>query len=146
MDGDRGDPLSTSMRGLYHYIALVARELGQQPPTFGYDEQERVEIYLALSDRLPRYPDRDLALLWDEENGWAIGIESGCGEALIVLAYLGGDILSTPAAVARFVATLRHSRDDGELPGQRDLPAFRQANDDDDLNQRLAAYAPGHLG
>lgn len=126
------------MRGLYRYVTLITREISQHPSAFCYENGKRIEIYLPLSRRLSRYPDRDAALLWDEENGWSIGIESGCGEDLVIMAYLSYDILPPPAVVAAFVSTFD---DSGTDISQCELPAFRKANDDDDLHQRLTAYA-----
>ncbi|WP_235998664.1 DUF6292 family protein [Qaidamihabitans albus] len=128
--------MTASARGLKRYVELVADEL-RMPPAFCVDVDDyRATVYFALEERVPRYPDRDLALLWDEENGWAIGVESGCGEDIIVLAYLGGDIVPAPSLVARFVDDLMHER----YPGQLEPPALRRAGTDDDLDERLAAF------
>uniref|UniRef100_UPI0035E4303C DUF6292 family protein n=1 Tax=Amycolatopsis pithecellobii TaxID=664692 RepID=UPI0035E4303C len=51
------------------------------------DHDSPVSAYVALDGRLPHYPDRDVALLWDERHGWAAAIETHSGEDLIVLRY-----------------------------------------------------------
>jgi hypothetical protein len=79
---------------------------------------------VALEQRLPGFPDRDVALLWNEQHGWSVGVETSCGEDVIVLCYLGTDILPTPRVVARFVA---------------------EAFADDDPPQRLGTYAAPEL-
>ncbi|MEC3982766.1 DUF6292 family protein [Amycolatopsis sp. H20-H5] len=61
------------------------------------DHGTPVSAYDALEHRHPDYPDRDLALLWDERHGWAAAIETHCGEDLIVLRYLAGDTITPPA-------------------------------------------------
>jgi len=52
-----------------------------------------VEAYLALDHRLSSHPDRDVALLWDEEHGWALGIETHGGADVTVLSYVGEHVL-----------------------------------------------------
>ncbi|WP_133794717.1 DUF6292 family protein [Actinokineospora alba] len=96
-------------------------------------------VYLALDGRLPRFPDRDVALLWDEERGWAAAAETHSGEDLIVVAYLGHDVLPPPTLVANWVTRLRSGDPVGSIRPVR----LRRADTDDDLVGRLAALGRG---
>lgn len=130
-------------RGLRRYVALVAAELGVAPDACWVEAPGHpMSAYLALSKRLPRHPDRDVALVWDKEHGWAVALETTPREwplswqGLIPLTYLGDDLLPAPSAVAAFVAALL----DHHGPGRPDAPTFSGA-DRDDLARRLIAYA-----
>ncbi|MET0234485.1 MAG: DUF6292 family protein [Kibdelosporangium sp.] len=128
---------SSAANGLRHYVRLVAVELGLTGESSYIQLDPPAHVYMAVDGRLKSFPARDVALLWDEEDGWSVGVETHSGEDLMVLAYMGGDVLPAPRQVARFVRGLGGDR----LPGQIDPPAFRAAGDDDDLESRLAAYA-----
>jgi hypothetical protein len=125
-------------RGLRRYAALVSDALGQTGDAYWVHAESPATVYVPLDERVPAFPDRDLALLWDERHGWCGAIETASGEDLIVLSYLGVDILPPPRLVARFTADLVA----GNGPGQAAPPAFRAAGVDDDLGERLAEYAP----
>ncbi|UJW28487.1 DUF6292 family protein [Saccharothrix sp. AJ9571] len=123
-------------RGLPQYVREVAAELGLGSGSFFVQLDSPAHAYLAIDERLPRYPDRDLALLWDEEHGWALAVETASAEDLIVLAYLGGDVVPPPAVVARFAC-----RPLGALRlTSPEPPVLRRAGDDDDLIQRLGRF------
>lgn len=128
-------------RGLDRYVSLVADALDLTATAYYTESQPPVHVYLALNARLPDFPDRDTALTWDECQGWAGAVESVSGDDLVVLAYLGHDILPAPHLVARFARDLTAGRD----PGQSAPPNFRTSDADDDLPQRLAAYSPPPL-
>jgi len=132
------DPRSRSTLGLRRYVRLIIEALGSSGEAFWVQSEQPVTAYLPLDDRVPAFPDRDLALLWDERHGWCGAIETGAGEDLIVLSYLGTDILPAPRLVARFATELAA----GSGPGQAEPPAFRAVDADDDLADRLADYAP----
>ena len=86
-----------------------------EPPAWGY---------IALGWTLPRYPDRDLALLWDERTGWSVAIETHSSEDLIVVACPSDAVVVPPASrVRRFVDQLTAH---GGWAGRRD-PAVRRA-------------------
>ncbi len=107
------------VRGLRNYVRNVVETLGLNGDS-SYVQSEPLTLYLAVDGHLPDYPDRDVALLWDEQHGWAGALETGCGEDLIVVSYLGDDPLPTPEIVAAYtVALLR-----GESPGQPVPPEF----------------------
>jgi hypothetical protein len=129
-----------SSLGLRRYVRLVCEALGYAGDEFHVQTESPATGYVPLDGRIPAFPDRDVALLWDERHGWCGAIETASGEDLIVLSYLGTDVLPRPRRVARFAAELLT----GAGPGQAEPPAFRTADADtpDDLAARLAAYAP----
>jgi hypothetical protein len=129
---------SPAARGLREYVRLVAAALGLRGQSWLVQLEPPANVYIALDDRLPRHPSRDVALIWDEERGWALELEPGRDEELCVLGYLGDDVLPAPDAVA---SAVRQSF--VEVPNRP--PVFRAAADDDDLPARLTAYAVADL-
>lgn len=136
------DSDSAAARGLHEYVRLVATEVGMRGPGWLVQLEPLANVYIALEDRLPAFPTRDVALVWDEEHGWALGVERHPGESLLVVTYLGDDVLPGPEAVARTVR--RHYAD--EPPRTQEPPVFRAADDNDDLPARLAGYAVPPVG
>ncbi|WP_447002524.1 DUF6292 family protein [Saccharothrix isguenensis] len=120
--------------GLRGYVRLVTGELGLSGEC-SYAQAEPAGAYLALDGRLPGFPDRDVALLWDEGAGWSVAVETHSGEDLIVYAYFGPELLPAPEAVARWVRGLLH--------GDRRASARHSAHQrsHEDLVRRLAPYA-----
>ncbi|WP_158883144.1 DUF6292 family protein [Amycolatopsis anabasis] len=123
-------------RGFRAYLGHVAAALGIGLESCTIDLDIPVSAYLALDWRVDRFPERDLALLWDEQHGWSAAIETHSGEDLIVLAYLGGpDVLPDPGRVVRFLTALRtgdHSF------GQPDPPNLRRSGNHGELARYLA--------
>jgi hypothetical protein len=117
---------------------LVTEALGYTGHAFHVQLEAPVHAYIPLDERMPAFPGRDVALLWDERHGWCGAIETASGEDLIVLSYLGSDVLPPPRVVAAFALELIA----GTGPGQAAPPAFREAAAADDLPARLADYAP----
>jgi hypothetical protein len=128
---------SPAAYGLRHYVHLVAKELGLTGESSFVQLEAPANAYIALDDRLPRFPGRDLALIWDEEHGWAIAVETHSAEDLIVQACLGHDVLPPPRVVAQFARSSHNAP-----PGQSVLPVLRHRDDRDDLEARLAGYLP----
>lgn len=121
--GIESDTPETFARGLRRYIGNVAAALGVGLESCVIDSTTPASAYVALDVRLPRFPGRDLALLWDERFGWSAAVEAHCGEELLVLAYRGGELLATPKDVTRFVTDLRANRSTGtSAPPQIDVP------------------------
>ena len=109
------------------YLRDVTAELGIGLESCTLDHDRPVSAYVALDTRLPHYPDRDVALLWDEERGWAAAIETHSGEDLIVLRHLGGPAVAPPPRrVARFVTALH---EDDHTVGRPDPVKLRSAGD-----------------
>lgn len=135
------DENSAATRGLRRYITLVAQAVGIGAESTYLQMEPVSEAYLALSDRLVGFPERDVALLWDEKHGWALALETHGGADLIVLGYLGLSVLPAPQVVARYVADATAGRGVGDL----DPPDFSLDTDEQtpDVLARLADYAPG---
>ncbi len=93
--------------GLTGYLAAVSAAVGVGEESCTVDIDAPASAYVALDVRLPRHPGRDMALLWDERHGWAFAMETHSGEDLLVLAYLGGELVPSPARVRGFVAAVR---------------------------------------
>ncbi|WP_051773022.1 DUF6292 family protein [Saccharothrix sp. NRRL B-16314] len=134
MELDFDDALVLGLRG---YVRLVTEEVGLSGEC-SYVHADPAAAYLALDGRLPGFPDRDVALLWDEDGGWSVAVETHSGEDLIVCAYFGADILPPPAAVARWVrGLLRGERRPTSRPGKRKVHG--------DLVRLVAPYATALL-
>jgi hypothetical protein len=125
-----------SQRGLREYVRLVADALAVPAEAYYVQPDPPADAYVALHRRLASFPDRDTALIWEENHGWALTVEARCGEDLIVIGYFGQDIVPPPPAVARFV---RRSCDGAELgPVEPPTSSDRQH---ENVLWRLAAYA-----
>jgi hypothetical protein len=132
---------SPAARGLRRYVRLVAATLNPAADCSAVHWDHPLNAYLALSGRLHWFPDRTVALTWDGRDGWAMVLTKHSGGSLLVLRYLGHDVLPAPRAVATFSARL--FRD--EFAGQADPPT-RPAREDPDLVTRLACYATSSPG
>lgn len=117
--------------GLDGYLRSVAVAVHVPVLAVWSDVRPPATAYLPLSQRSPECPDRDLLLVWGEQDGWLIAADTA---PPIVLAYLGQDILPGPDTVRRFVADMVA----GRHPGQLQPPGFHGVGDHDDLTSRLA--------
>jgi len=124
-------------RRLRHYVSEVARALGVGPESTMADPATPASAYLALDGRVPGFPDRDLALLWDERHGWSAAVETHSGEDLVIVSYVDPmhGLVPSPRVLARFVAALRA----GEHLGRAD-PSDLCGPDRRHLNNLLAAH------
>ncbi|MCE6996591.1 DUF6292 family protein [Saccharothrix sp. S26] len=114
MDWDFDD--DSAVRALLTYVSDVTRALGLSGEcSCVQSDGSRLGAYLALDGHLPGFPDRDVALLWDEARGWSVAVESDSSEPPFVLARLRGPARPEPAAVAGWVDQLRLLHDDREL-------------------------------
>jgi hypothetical protein len=114
-------------RALRGYLGTVAHHLGVGLESCTVDLDLPTSAYLALDRPLPEFPDRDLALVWDEVHGWAAAIETHSGEDLIVVSYLDAPTVTpSPRLLARFVHDLRVG---GRRLARPDPPALRSAGD-----------------
>jgi hypothetical protein len=133
-----------ALRGLQRYVRLVCQAMALRGECWYIQADETACVYIALDRRLSRFPDHDVALLWDENEGWSAATEAhSAGAELLVVARFGQDPLPPPEAVATWVAglfdphrELDHIGHSGERPNRVDT---------DETRRRLAAYAmPGH--
>ncbi|MEU0529884.1 DUF6292 family protein [Amycolatopsis tolypomycina] len=120
-------------RRLRGYVGAVARAVGVGLESCTLDVGTPAAAYIALDWRLSRFPDHDLALVWDEVHGWAAAIEDTTGAT--VLCHLGGEVLPEPRAVVRFLAAVRADDPDA---GTLEAPVLREAGD----HERLLAMVP----
>lgn len=95
-------PVALSGR-LADYVNRVATAIGVPIEATGYEVSDTATAYLGLDQRWVTQPDHDLMLVWDERLGWYIAAETNPDEAPVILAYLDGDTVPSPAVVARFV-------------------------------------------
>lgn len=93
-------------RGFERYVQLVAVAVGVGIEHWCCRREHPLEAYIALDRTLPRFPGREIALLWEETCGWSLAVETRSGEDLIVLGYMGIHTVPTPTAVAAFAARL----------------------------------------
>ncbi|MEV4143769.1 DUF6292 family protein [Amycolatopsis sp. NPDC049691] len=121
--------------GLTGYLAAVSAALGAGEESCTVDLGTPVSGYVALDVRLRGHPGRDMALLWDERHGWAFAMETHSGEDLLVLAYLGGELVPAPSRVRRFVAGIHSTGRPGSAPVPVDL-----RGDPGELAARLLRY------
>lgn len=120
-------------RGLRWYVDEVARALGIAP------EETLCELtpptaYIALTQRVPQHPDRDVALLWDGRRGWWLAAERS-GLDPVVVTYLLDEVLPPADAVAEAARAALAGRLE-----QRSAPARHEP----DLRQRLSSSGGPH--
>lgn len=126
-------------RGLRAYVDRVADELNVDPAATYCELADSATAYIALDEQLPDKPHRDLALVWDHHHGWALAIESSCGEDLLILNWYGPYLVPEPPHVAHF---LKRALANGHSTFEVQPWEPRSA---DDVHTRLAEYAPqGH--
>jgi hypothetical protein len=113
VDFDEG--LVLRLRG---YVGLVTEALGLTGECSCFEVGRPMSAYLALDGRLSAYPDWDVALLWDEERGWAVAVEPHCGAEPVVLSRKGGDPLPPPHEVAEWAATWLRTRTAPHRPAE----------------------------
>ncbi|QFZ17846.1 DUF6292 family protein [Saccharothrix syringae] len=122
------------LQGVRGYARSVTDALGLRGECSYVQVERPVTAYLAVDGRLPGFPDRDTALLWDEDRGWSAAVETHSGEDLLVVAHLEGDVLPPPAVVAEWARSL--------FRGDRRVPPARPAGAGE-LAHRLGAYVGG---
>ncbi|MEV4050029.1 DUF6292 family protein [Amycolatopsis sp. NPDC049688] len=113
--------------GLTGYLAAVSAAVGVGEESCTVDLGAPASGYIALDVRLRRHPGRDMALVWDERHGWAFAMETHSGEDLLVLAYLGGELVPGPSRVRGFVAAIRSAGGAAGEPVPPDLRGDRGA-------------------
>lgn len=101
LDGADVDPAAVE-QGLQAYVHRVASGLGLGAVATFCEAADDATAYIALTERHPDWPDRDTALIWDQEHGWVLAVETHSGEDLLVLAYQGEALLPEPNTVITF--------------------------------------------
>jgi hypothetical protein len=118
------------------YLAAVSAAVGVGVESCTADFGNPASAYIALDTRLPRHPGRDVALLWDERHGWSAALENDSGQDLLVVAYLGGELVPRPQRLARFLAAVRR----GDVPAVLGTPVLRDG--EAVLLEGLRSYRP----
>ncbi|MEU6154334.1 DUF6292 family protein [Actinosynnema sp. NPDC047251] len=141
-DGPGGDEVLPELaeHGLRHYTARIAAAVGAGAEAAWCEWADAPSAYIALDQRLPGHADGDVALIWAAERGWALAVEAGCGDDLLITASLDGDVLPAPDTVAtwfRAVLTGRHADAHQHPTTQANAAAST------DVTRRLAKWA-GH--
>ncbi|WP_037348012.1 DUF6292 family protein [Sciscionella sediminilitoris] len=135
LTGDYDAPISTLEAALHNYIAQIAAALGVGTEATLCELSDWASAYIALSERCPAHPGQDLALLWDQQYGWALALEPYPGGALSILTYYGRSLIPTPDELLTFVTT---QLDELDQPGPAPVaPHFA----DTELVDSLAPYA-----
>jgi hypothetical protein len=135
-DVDMEHNFSQELRG---YLAAVTSVLGIGLESCTVDLDLPVSAYVALDTRLDQFPGRDLALVWNEGQGWAVAVETHRGGDLAVLSYLGGtEIVPEPRQVAKFLAAVL-AKD--HTVGRHDPPNLREPGDHRELADLFASFA-----
>ncbi|MCS7477642.1 DUF6292 family protein [Umezawaea endophytica] len=99
MDVDFDD---TARLGLRRYVRLVTEALGMTGESSYIEAGTPAQAYLAVDGWVEDFPDRDVALLWSDEDGWSAAVETRNGEDLFVVARMGGEPTPPPHAVAQW--------------------------------------------
>jgi uncharacterized protein DUF6292 len=131
------DSARSLSRGLAGYLHAVAEAIGVPAEGTSFEISDTATAYLALAPRWSERPGADLMLVWAEQHGWAVAVETDPADEPEVIAYLGGDdLVPEPSTVARFVTDVVAG---GGAGGRR--PAFPTRDNRRDLGDRLARYA-----
>ena len=109
----------SAVRRVQRYVREVVAGLGLRGDSSFVETQPRAGAYVALDGRLPDFPDHDVALLWNEWNGWSAAVEDRMGE-LVEVERMNGDPHPSPAAVVSWVKGLLH----GVSPVVRSRPRW----------------------
>lgn len=127
----------TLSRSLAGYLREVAAAVGVPPEAATFEVSDTATAYLGLARRWSARPADDLMLVWSEQHGWMVAVETEPRAAPMVLAYFAGtDIVPEPIAVARFVTDVVNGEVTGASP-----PALPAAAGRQELALRLARYA-----
>lgn len=126
-------PLSQRLAVYVHHVAAA---VGVPTEATGYEVTDTATAYLALDQRSNARPDHDLMLVWDERLGWYVAVETAPAEGPVVIAYLDGDTVPTPAAVARFVT------DAASDAGMTRIRSIAPPTDRTELAARMGAVCP----
>jgi hypothetical protein len=97
-------------RTLRQYARSVTDALGLSGECSCVLGEAPASLYLALDGHLARFPEYDVALVWDGRHGWSAAIEPRGGGDLVVVAEFDGPVLAPSVAVAQWVAALFRTR------------------------------------
>jgi hypothetical protein len=96
------------------YLREVAAAVGVPSEAATFEVSDTATAYLGLARRWSARPGDDLMLVWSEQHGWMVAVETKPGAEPAVLAYFADtDIVPEPSAVARFVADVLKGKPTG---------------------------------
>jgi hypothetical protein len=129
-------------RGLHGYLATVATGLGVGPESCAVDLLSPASAYIALDGPALRFPERDLALLWNERFGWSAAVATPEDEDLTVLAYHGGGQVPRPSEIYAFVSAVRAGDHliGSSVPPSPPAPVAQRTRSELALLLRVAGY------
>jgi hypothetical protein len=125
----------TLVAGLRAYAASVAEAVGVGLESCSLEADEQATIYLAVDSPVAGFTGRDAALLWDEQTGWAVAVETASNEDLILVAVHHADLLPPPAVLARWFKQVAKG-------GVRSVTVGKHQVDRAALKRRLSPYIP----
>ncbi|MET0132159.1 MAG: DUF6292 family protein [Kibdelosporangium sp.] len=88
---------------LRDYLAAVSAEFGVGLESCSWGSESPRWGYVALERQLGGH---DLALLWNEQDGWSAATETSGSLELVIVGRLADEVSPEPTAVASFVARL----------------------------------------
>lgn len=131
------DPVDDRVvEGLRGYLRAVATTLGLSLESCAINPHRPASAYVAVDVRLARFPDRELALSWDEYRGWTAIVESDFGQRVTTIARCDGDVTPAPERVQDFVDALV-----ADTPVRRTRSRAGRCLGKGSLVQRLHGYA-----
>lgn len=104
-------------QALAAYVREVAAAVGVSVECSSCEVTDTITAYVALNGRSPRFPGRDLMLLWTMRQGWSVAVETTPAESPQPVAQLGGDATPPPERVRRFVSEVLSSAEKAGAPG-----------------------------
>jgi hypothetical protein len=137
MESPEPDLTRTLERGLGAYVRAVAAAIGVPAEGTTVEISDTATAYLALSRPWPGRPRHDVMLVWSEQRGWTVAVETAPSEDTAVLARWAGDeLVPPPDEVARFVDDAAAGRQ-AERKDSAAVPVTRHV-----LARRLGEYVP----
>ncbi len=124
-------PLS---RRLADYVHQVAAAIGVSADGISHEVTDTATAYIPLDQRSASQPGHDLMLVWDERLGWYIAAETIPAEPPVVMAYLAGELVPPPAAVARFAEDIVANK------GMNRIRPVQSPTERSVLAERMAAH------
>jgi len=110
----------TAARQLRRYLDDVLDAAGLSGYGFTDHVDESRSAYVAIDGRVTGFPDHDVALLWDQDEGWSVAAEDPSDGSLVVIDRLTGGPRQAPAAVARWIRLVLRNQPP-QAPQQRRL-------------------------
>lgn len=109
-------------RGLREYFRQVAEACGSGE-AFSVQLERPLTGYIPIEERVPAFPELDVALVWDERTGWSSVLETATNE-LVVLSYLATSVCPSPEEVAAFAANPGSGSPSPAVPAGEDVLAL----------------------